>query len=397
MSLPAFGIGRGRVGKSALKVDLPDRSYLERAGVTRAPTKGIEYTEAEVDALAVGPFAVVPHTQEVCIRYTALYKYKKDEHHMSKELSFTSLYEGLTTSEDLRRKLRKYNSKATLPISLRVLGATVGANKSLGLEDHFAFRLLDKGDKSLGASFASSDGHIGFPLHMLRYDASASALDKPPSLLDDHKQYWHIDLKDLIRDVEIMKLPGQNTEYVVIKRDSLSAHLCHYALSVKNHEIEDLLNNREYFFESQPDFPEFIKLPKDMFDDVYTAYKTKLAEVNKTSYDISTLKCQLVPLNEAAKSSVKTMLSDGEPAYVTFELKVYIPVKEDLKVRRLDVTVSTDHQTESYPDVADEEEQVEEEDDDEEDDDDDAPVVGSRSLSGAGGRLGSRPNPYEAL
>lgn len=395
MSLPAFGIGRGRAGKATLKVDLPDRAYLERAGVQQAPSKAIEYTEAEVDALAVGPFAVVPHTQEVCIKYTALYKFKKDDELMSQEIAFPSLYEGLTASmsEELRRKLRKYNPKATLPISLRVLGATVGANKSLGVEDLFAFRLLDKGDKSLGASFASSAGAIGFPLHMLRHDSSASALDKPPSLLDDHKQYWHIDLKDLIRDVEIMKLPGQNSEFVVIKRDSLSAHLCHYALSVKNHEIDDLLNNRDYFFESQPDFPEFIKLPKDMFDDVYTAYKTKLAEVDKTSYDISTLKCQLVPLGPAARGSIRSMLADGEPAHITFELKVYIPVKEDLKVRRLDVTVDANSLSEAYPDVGEGELAEEEELDEEEE----MPAKPAPDYGRGPGRLGARPNPYEAL
>ena len=42
---------------------------------------------------------------------------------------------------------------------------------------------------------------LGFPLHLLRQDTNASALEEPPNLLDDHKQYWHIELKDLTHRV----------------------------------------------------------------------------------------------------------------------------------------------------------------------------------------------------
>jgi hypothetical protein len=322
--------GDARESLPPLQVDLPNRSYLESSGITaKHAAPGISYTEAEVDELAAGPFAIVPHTQEVCIKYTSAFKWDENSHSagLTSTVEFASLYAGLTSA--IKTKVAKYNRRNTLPISLRVLGATVGMDKSKGLEDHFHFSLLDKSGKSLGARFAGADkSGIGFPLHLLRHDSAASALEKPPSLLDDHRQYWHISLRDLVRDVEILKMPGERSseEYVLIKRDSISALLCHYALSVKNHEIEDLLSNEQFFFENNPDI---IKVPKELFDDVYEAYKNKLSEVQKTSFDISELKAILVPL-QGSKDILKQkqLILTGEPAYVTFELKVWIPIKD---------------------------------------------------------------------
>jgi hypothetical protein len=79
---------------------------------------------------------------------------------------------------------------------------------------------------------------------------------------------------------------------MLIPKDSASAVLCHYALSVKNSHVDDLLSNKNFTW---LDNDGAMKIPKPMFNDVYKAYERKLKEVEKTSYDISSITCHLVP------------------------------------------------------------------------------------------------------
>ena len=106
----------------------------------------------------------------------------------------------------------RFNPKGTLPVSLRVLAATVGAANDI--TSHFTVKLTDKGGKPIQSSHplfvASSDTAChksdgGFPLHLLRQhtaaESSTAALEEPPNLLDDHKHYWHVSIADLTRGV----------------------------------------------------------------------------------------------------------------------------------------------------------------------------------------------------
>jgi hypothetical protein len=128
------------------------------------------------------------------------------------QVTFKDLVEGLTASSagekatvaSLRNKFGRYNPKGCLPISLRVLGATVGTDSDLS--GHYTFKITDAKGKPIQSANAYKHGkeelmELGFPLHLLRQDTSCSALEEPPNLLDDHKQYWHIELKDLTHRV----------------------------------------------------------------------------------------------------------------------------------------------------------------------------------------------------
>ena len=314
-----------------LRLDtLPEMEYMRKSGIEVPDRRSsdLNYTGAEVDAMRrVGPFAVVPGTDEVEFELTAGFRTQK---HSSVKVKFQQLLESVTGSgtEGLRAKLTRYNPKGVLPISLQVLGATVGRDPHLA--NHFTFRVTDslgkpihsvrcyKNDGQRGAAVST----LGFPLHLLSNEPSASALTEAPALLEDHRHYWHIDLKDLHARTSPLIEPRTRQEFKLVPRDSPSAALCHYALSVKNNIVQDFINNSNFI---SLDHDNVLKLPIGLFNDVYDAYATKLAEVQRTSYDISHIVAHL----EALPLSSDLMTEDL-PAYVTFRLRVHMPVSDTI-------------------------------------------------------------------
>lgn len=312
---------------------LPERSYLASAGAAggEAGRAKISYTPAEQDAMRSGPFSVVPNTQEVRIKFTVGFRTRSSP---SVKVNFKDIIEGMTARSadekavisSIRNKAARYNPRATLPISLRVLGAHVGTSNDV--TPHYTFKITDARGRAIHTRNAykhkgeatSADG--GFPLFHLRCDPSGGALDEQPSLLEDHRQYWHVEMDQLTAGTEKATDPLTKQEFVLIPKNSLSALLCNYALSVKNSHVEDLMNNPSFTW---ADNDGVIKMPKPLFGDVYKAYERKLKEVDRSSYDVSTIQCHLQPLPLAAE------LKDRDDiGHVTFELTVYMPVRDSV-------------------------------------------------------------------
>lgn len=291
---------------------LPEREYLERAGVAVSGAAhepdDLDYTEAEVETMRrTGPFSVVPNTKEVRMKYTVGFRTKTAA---TVKIEFKDLVEGFRATKQaenavvnkLKHKFNRYNSKGCLPISLRILGATVGSDSDL--TGHYTFKIKDAKGNAIQSGNAYKHGRedlqeLGYPLQLLRNE-TGSALEEPPNLLDDHKQYWHIDIKDLTAGVEPARDPDTKQEFMLVPKNSVSAVLCHYALSVKNNHVDDLLNNKNFTYQENE---RVLKIPAQTFNDVKTAYERKLKEVDKTSFDISTVTCSLtpMPLSDALK------------------------------------------------------------------------------------------------
>ena len=153
-----------------------------------------------------------------------------------------------------------FNPRGTLPIGLRILGATVGAHSDFTA--HFAVKLLDANGKSIQTPhtvFSPGDGgsvakktDVGFPLHLLRQHAvsegASSALEEAPDLLEDHKHYWHISMDDLEKGVTEFVDPTTGGQFKLIDKKNTAAKLLRYALSVKNKFSEDIMTDPNYQF-----------------------------------------------------------------------------------------------------------------------------------------------------
>ena len=170
----------------------------------------------------------------------------------------------IPTDKDLQPSGRNFNPRGTLPIGLRILGATVGAHSDFTA--HFGVKLLDANGKSIQTShnvFSPPEGgsdakktDVGFPLHLLRQhavsDGASSALEEAPDLLDDHKHYWHISLDDLEKGVTEFVDPTTGGQFKLIDKSNTAAKLMRFALSVKNKFSEDIMTDPNYQFNNNP-------------------------------------------------------------------------------------------------------------------------------------------------
>jgi hypothetical protein len=166
--------------------------------------------------------------------------------------------------EDLPPSGRGFNPRGTLPIGLRILGATVGAHSDFTA--HFGVKLLDANGKSIQTShtvFSPSDGgsgakkvDVGFPLHLLRQhavsDGASSALEEAPDLLNDHKHYWHISMEDLDKGVTEFVDPSTGGQFKLIDKSNTAAKLMRFALSVKNKFSDDIMTDPKFQFNNNP-------------------------------------------------------------------------------------------------------------------------------------------------
>lgn len=248
------------------------------------------------DDMPLGPFVQVPKTSRV--KLTAIAGFSDLAGALSNGASEVNLRWSdivrATQESGLAAKLSGYDPTKVVPISVRVLGTSLG-----DLENHCTLEVYDAKNKSLFTPWLnkhnSSDSHhsTGFPLFMLNR-GNDRILVQPPELTAAHNQYWHSSLDHLDQGTSDFENPATNQRFKIVRRDSRAAAMLDYALSVRNRVVCNprLLLNPQYVLQ---DSPELLRIPLKMYTDVRNAYAAKLAEVNANSFDFSNIKIHLKP------------------------------------------------------------------------------------------------------
>ena len=192
-------------------------------------------------------------------------------------------------SPELASKFASYDPTRAVPITVSVLGTSLGDN-----ERHCVLEIYDACNKPLFSKFlqktnsadASSAG--GYPLFLLRPTGDNTIMLNAPALTAEHKSYWAFNLETLEKNTSDFRHPVSGEAFKIIRKNSKCAALMDYALSVKNTIIRPrLLENDNYTYAADKDL---IQLPLDLFNRTVAAYKRKLATVQSTSFDLSSVR-----------------------------------------------------------------------------------------------------------
>jgi hypothetical protein len=308
---PVIDIRRGPIAANDEDEDL--------SGLVAALDQQIDF-----DQLPLGPFVRVPKTSKV--KMTAVAGFSDLAGALSSGASEVNIRWSdivrATQEAGLAAKLSSYDPTKVVPISVRVLGTSLGS-----LQDHATLEIYDnsKPAKPLFTSWLnkhnSADAHhsTGFPLFMLGRGRDR-ILIQPPQMTDAHSQYWHCDLGQLEQGTSDFVNPATGERYKIVRRDSRAAALLDYALSVRNRVVTNprLLLNPSYVVQ---DSPELLRIPLKMFTDCRNAYASKLSEVNSQSYDFSNLKVHLKPL----KLSKHMFNGNNGVGHVALEIMAHVP------------------------------------------------------------------------
>ena len=219
---------------------------------------------------------------------------------------------------ELQNAIRKYNPGFAVPLSMKVLGTSLG-----DLENYFALQVFDKSPskKALhsvtGFKMNASDKvHLsGYPLYLMKSGQNRVLL-KSGTFNSEHLSYWSLNMNMLDDPEAVLKvsMPGKSYSDVLVRRDSQAARMANYALSVKNHVVTPpLLENPSFEYALDKDF---IVMPSGLFNDVKEAYHNKFEQVKDESYDFSSIVFNLVPLPGVPES----MLQGVENAYISLEI-----------------------------------------------------------------------------
>jgi hypothetical protein len=245
-----------RPGRAASPVDDDDMEGLVAA------------MDHQVDfgSLPLGPFVRVPKTSRV--KMTAVAGFSDLAGALSSGASEVNLRWSdivrATQESGLAAKLSGYDPTKVVPISVRVLGTSLG-----GLQDHCTLEVFDNKNKPLFTPWLnkhnSSDSHhsSGFPLFVLGRGRDR-ILIQPPQLTDTHNQYWHASLDHLDQGTSDFINPATNERFKIVRRDSRAAAMLDYALSVRNRVVSNprLLLNPQYVLQ---DSPELLRIPQKMY------------------------------------------------------------------------------------------------------------------------------------
>jgi len=311
---PAVEYRRGPSGPQEVEEDDEDLS-----GLVAALDQQVDF-----ENLPLGPFVRVPKTSKV--KMTAVAGFSDLAGALSSGASEVNIRWSdivrATAESGLAAKLSGYDPTKVVPISVRVLGTSLGP-----LQDHAALEIYDnsKPAKPLFSSWMhksnSADAHhsSGFPLFMLNRGRD-KVMIQPPQLTDAHSQYWHCDMSQLESGTSDFTNPATGERYKMVRRDSRAAALLDYALSVRNRVVTNprLLLNPQYIM---ADSPELLRIPLKMFSDCRNAYAAKLADVNSQSYDFTQLKVHLKPL-KLSKAMFHGMNGAG---HVAIEILCHMP------------------------------------------------------------------------
>jgi len=196
----------------------------------------------------------------------------------------------------LVNQLSRFDPHKCIPISLRILGTNLGDR-----EPHMAIEVYDASTppkplySSCGYKHSTDEtSHVaGYPLFLLS-SGQNMILHNPPKFTDELSAYWHLNLGLLERGVEQYRNPSTGDRFRLVKKNSRAAAMLDYALSVKNNAVVPrLLQNKSYCLS---DDPSLLKIPEKMYQDVHSAYRTKLESINGQSYNLSKLRFKLKPL-----------------------------------------------------------------------------------------------------
>ena len=261
--------------------------------------------------VASGPFAKVANTNRCQFQFVAGFK------DISGSLSKNSASVTIQFSEVLRHAdtpdtFNKLDPKRTIPIYVRVAGTS--------LSDEFrnvcSLEVYDAASKPLYSKFVHKHNNSeaamasGYPLFMYSPGAQNNIFFHPPELSADHKTYWTFTMATLERNTSMFVNPSTGEQYVIIKKDSACAKLMQYALSERNDIVRNpsLLENPAY---QNPNDADNIRIPVDLYNKVKSAYRRKLGEIAATSFDLSSIRVVLKPLDLAKEMFVEASRSTG--------------------------------------------------------------------------------------
>ncbi len=273
----------------------------------------------------LGPFTLLSKTNKTKLVFVAGFKDMTGS--ASVNIRFSDIVKAADNPE-VAGRLNTFDPTRTVPISLRVLGTSLGE-----AEKHCALEVYDATGKPLFSRFVhkhhNSDAVYtsGYPLFLFAKGGSNMILFNPPALSNDHKNYWSFTMETLEKNTSSYVNPSTNEHFKIIKKNSRCAALLDYALSVKNRVvIPRLLQNPAY---QLPDDPDNIRVPLDMYTKTRDAYRKKLSEIQSSSYDLSTIKVVLKPL-ELAKET-KAFQPEAVAGHAVIEVVAHIPKKADLQ------------------------------------------------------------------
>jgi hypothetical protein len=223
---------------------------------------------------------------------------------------------------DLRNQLSNYSPSFAVPVSLKVLGTSLGE-----LENYFALQVYDNSPQpralhSVTGFKLNSDGQMyksGYPLYLLKHGMN-NVLLKSGTFNSEHLGYWSLNMDMLNQDVVNLHLPGKNTDSVLVRRDSQAANMLNYALSVKNQVITPpLLENEAFIYQMDR---EFLSVPAELYTDVKHAYEAKFDQVRSDSYDLSNIKFSLAPLPGVSADKLEAV----DQAFVSLEIVAHMGI-----------------------------------------------------------------------
>ena len=240
---------------------------------------------------------------------------------------FSDVMKAISNDEsELRNSIRKYNPAFAVPLSLRVLGNSLGK-----LQDSFALQAFDNSTPpralhTVTAFKTNASDQVygsGFPLFLLN-SGFDKVLLKSGAFNSEHLAYWSLNMEMLNKDVTTLQLGKAYQSSVIMEKTSQAAKMANYALSVKN-GYPPLLDGdgnvtQEYAYNDQGDTGNFLQMNSDVYEQVKVAYQTKFAEVKRDSYDLSKITFKLVPLPGVASEK----LAEIQGAHVMVEIVAHM-------------------------------------------------------------------------
>jgi hypothetical protein len=250
-------------------------------------------------AVASGPFAKVANTNQCRFQFVAAFKDVNGS--LSKSsASVTVQFSEILRYADTPDSFSRLDPRRTIPIYVRVAGTSLSED----FQRVCALEVYDAAGKQMYSKWVhkhnSSEAAVatGYPLFLYQKGGQNNIFFNPPELSSDHKTYWTFTMETLEKNTSMFVNPTTGEQYVIIKKDSGCAKLMQYALSERNDIVRNpwLLENPAY---QNPNDPDNIRLPIDMYNKVKAAYRKKLGEIAATSFDLSSVKVVLKPLDLA--------------------------------------------------------------------------------------------------
>lgn len=311
-------------------VDNDDEDESETAGEDRMTALRRRLQQTSGDGGGLGPFSVAAKTNRCTLTFVAgfnniLGSFSKQA--ASVTIRFSDIVRAADNIE-VSNKLASYDPTRTVPISLRVLGTSLG-----DMERFCALEVYDASGKPLFSKFVTKHNtsdlviQSGYPLFMFNKGGNNTVMLNPPALTQEHRSFWSFNLDTLEKNTTTYTVPGPNGEsFKLVKKDSLCAKLMDYALSVKNKIINPRLLENDKFFSA--DDKTILKIPLELYTKVVQAYKKKLAQVQSSSFDLSSIKVVLKILDLAKENNLVDIKTIS--GHVALQVEAHIPRRSDL-------------------------------------------------------------------